>query len=54
MLDPPEIVGKEAGDVVDRGGAVVMDVEAWFLAGGAAQHLEGGDDAPLPLVERAA
>lgn len=30
-----------------------MDVEAWFLAGVASQHLEGGDDAPLPRVERA-
>ena len=53
MLDPPEIVGEEAGNVVGWGGAVVVDVEAWFLAGGAAQHLEGGNDAPLPRVERA-
>ncbi len=53
VLDPPEVIGEEARNVVGWGGAVVVDVEAWFLAGGAAQHLEGGDDAPLPLVERA-
>lgn len=51
-MDPPEIVGEEAGDVIGRGRAVIVDVEAWFLAGVAAQHLEGADDAPLPRVER--